>query len=127
MTSVISAHLTDKDIQSITTLSARTDLFAATDVSSTVKDFTVQGNIALSVGNTDNGKNAGVGGTSTGGVDITRCVYETDSSVSITNSTDCIGGVVGYAARNTKISYCANRSTVTTEKMMPTPVVCLAT
>lgn len=138
---------------SITTVSARTGLFAATDVGSTVKDFTLQGNIALSVGNTDHGKNAGVGGavgcafggtvsgvtskvnisnsdngealshvggvvggTNNGGVLITQCVYEAGSTVDVKNSYNCIGGVVGYAAKNTEISYCANRGTVTATK-----------
>ena len=133
---------------SITTVGARTGLFAAIDAGSTVKNFAVQGNITLAVGNTRNGNNAGVGGavgcafggtvsgvtsrvnisnpggetlshvggvvggTNNGGVLITRCVYESGSTINVTNSTDCIGGVVGYANSRTVITYCANRGEV---------------
>ncbi len=46
-------------------------------------------------------------------VKIRRCVYEIGSTIQVSNSTDCIGGVVGYANNGTTISYCANRGTVT--------------
>ena len=51
-----------------------------------------------------------VGGTYTAGVNISRCVFE--GSISVYNSYDCIGGVVGYSWDNTVIEYCANRGTV---------------
>lgn len=52
-----------------------------------------------------------VGGTDTYGVTITRCIYA--ANIRVTDSYDCIGGVVGYAAKNTNISYCANLGSVT--------------
>ena len=51
-----------------------------------------------------------VGGTYTAGVNISRCVFE--GSISVYNSHDCIGGVVGYSWSKTVIEYCANRGTV---------------
>ena len=51
-----------------------------------------------------------VGGTHNAGVTIQRCIFE--GSISVYNSHDCIGGVVGYANGKTVIAYCANRGTV---------------
>lgn len=51
-----------------------------------------------------------VGGTHNAGVTIQRCIFE--GSISVYNSYDCIGGVVGYANGKTVIAYCANRGTV---------------
>ena len=56
-----------------------------------------------------------VGGTYDAGVNISRCVFE--GSVSVYNSHDCIGGVVGYANSKTVIEYCANRGTVRANSM----------
>ena len=51
-----------------------------------------------------------VGGTHDAAVTIRRCIFE--GSISVYNSHDCIGGVVGYANSKTVIEYCANRGTV---------------
>ena len=51
-----------------------------------------------------------VGGTHNAGVTIQHCIFE--GSISVYNSHDCIGGVVGYANGKTVIAYCANRGTV---------------
>ena len=53
-----------------------------------------------------------VGGTDSSGVTVERCLYR--GAMSVAASTDCIGGVVGYANNNTSINYCANLGAVTT-------------
>ena len=106
----------------------------------TLRDFTLEGEILLSadasniggvvgstrggtvsrvtsavrISNTD-GTCAHVGGI-IGGVNNTETVIEQclfTGSVTIANSTDCIGGIVGYSNGGARISHCANLGTVT--------------
>lgn len=85
----------------------------------TVSDVTSCVNISNSAGELHHVGGV-VGGTNyvqdTDTVTIRRCVYEIGSTINVSNSTDCIGGVVGYANNGTTISYCANRGTVSAKQ-----------
>ena len=52
-----------------------------------------------------------IGNITTSETTVTKCVFK--GSVTLSNSTDCIGGVVGYSNSGGRISYCANLGTVT--------------
>lgn len=125
----------------ITNTSTYSGLFGKT--SGTIKNFTVKGNITLSadgdmiggavgyadgaaiknvtsyvnISNTD-GVLHHIGGV-VGGIQnnetfVDKCLYY--GTMNIKNSTDCIGGIVGYTNAGARISNCANHGTVTTSE-----------
>ncbi len=55
-----------------------------------------------------------VGSVENAQTDITKCLFK--GSIDLTNSGDCIGGVVAYANNGAQISYCANLGTVTADE-----------
>ena len=122
----------------ITNTSTYSGLFGKT--SGTLKNFTLKGNITLSadgdmiggvvgyadgstisnvtsyvnISNTE-GTLKHIGGV-VGGIDnkntvVDKCVYY--GTLNISNSHDCIGGIVGYTNAGARISNCANHGTVT--------------
>lgn len=125
----------------ITKTSTYSGLFGKT--SGTLKNFTLKGNITLSadgdmiggavgyadgstisnvtsyvnISNTE-GTLKHIGGV-VGGIDnkntvVDKCVYY--GTLNISNSHDCIGGIVGYTNAGARISNCANHGTVTTSE-----------
>lgn len=125
----------------ITNTSTYSGLFGKT--SGTLKNFTLKGNITLSadgdmiggvvgyadgstisnvtsyvnISNTE-GTLKHIGGV-VGGIDnkntvVDKCVYY--GTLNISNSHDCIGGIVGYTNAGARISNCANHGTVTTSE-----------
>lgn len=55
-----------------------------------------------------------IGGIETNETTVNKCIYY--GSMNISNSIDCIGGIVGYANKGGRINNCANVGTVTTSK-----------
>ena len=106
----------------------------------TVRDFTVQGEIALSgggvnriggaVGSADSAKilnvrsevrigDSGgayshvggvVGGVDNGETVISRCIFA--GEISLRETVDCVGGILGYSNAGARIDHCANLGTV---------------